>query len=217
MGSTRLKGKVMKPIKGKPVIFYLLSQLKKSKLIDKIVVATSTKKENDVLVKFVKSLGFDVFRGSENDVLKRFYDCAKRYKAEIIVRITGDEPLIDPFIVDRVIRDHLSKKADYTSTKLKRTIPQGLDVEVFSINTLKVIYKLSKTKYEREHVTPFIYNNPNKFKINSFQTKKRYSPDLILTLDTLKDFKFIKRIIEKLYKERKIIKMEEIIKFVLKK
>ena len=148
MGSTRLPGKMMKKINGKPMVFYLPEQLKYSKLIDQVVIATSVQPENDEMYEYLKSIGVEVFRGPEDDVLKRFVMVAEKYKPDIIVRITGDEPLIDPFLVDKVIQEHIDSGADYTSTKeykkgeYIRTVPMGLDSEVFSTQGLMKIDKM---------------------------------------------------------------------------
>ena len=137
MGSTRLPGKVLKKINNISLIEILLKRLEKSRLINKTIIATSTNKENDELVSAVRRLGIEVFRGSENDVLRRYYDAAKLYNFNTIVRITGDCPIIDPNIVDDVISLYQKSNVDYASNTEPPTFPDGLDVEVFSLNALK--------------------------------------------------------------------------------
>ena len=156
MGSVRLPGKMLMPILEKPMIFYLFSQLKHCRELDSFILATSTNAENDPLADFASSQGVPVFRGSEDDVLSRFLEASRAYGADLIVRVTGDEPLIDPFIVDEAVRQHLALGADYTSTKIDRTIPQGLDVEIFSFAVLEKIAQLSDTPYEKEHETSLL-------------------------------------------------------------
>ncbi|MFL0162049.1 cytidylyltransferase domain-containing protein [Aquirufa salirivi] len=156
MGSTRLPNKVMKLINGKPLIEYLLLRVSKAKLIDKVVVATSVNSNNDILASFVKSLGFDTFRGSEHDVLSRYYEAAKFFNATTILRITADCPLIDPEIIDLVIEDFRNNSCDYSSNINPPTFPDGLDVEVFSFTALEKAYNEAKSPFEREHVTPII-------------------------------------------------------------
>tara|TARA_B110000014_G_C20095688_1_gene574278 strand:- start:613 stop:1359 length:747 start_codon:yes stop_codon:yes gene_type:complete len=159
MGSTRLPGKVLKAINGVTLIEILLQRLSQSKLIDKIVLATGENKENDILQEKVRKLEFEVFRGSEDNVLDRYYQAAKLYRAKTIVRITGDCPFIDSFIVDKVIGLFLDKELDYVSNTDPPTFPDGLDVEVFSFKELEKAQEQAETMYEREHVTPLIRQN----------------------------------------------------------
>ena len=156
VGSTRLPGKVLKKINGKPLIEILFHRLNQSKKIDKIILATSKNTENDPLVKLITKLGDDVFRGSENDVLGRYYNAAKSYTPKTVVRITGDCPIIDPTLVDEVISLYEKEKADYVSNTNPPTFPDGLDTEVFSFEALKVAHEQAKEPFDREHVTPFI-------------------------------------------------------------
>jgi len=156
VGSTRLPGKVLKEIHGKTLIEILFSRLNRSQRIDKAILATSTNKENDTLVSVVENLQIDVFRGSEHDVLGRFFYAAQAYQATDVVRITADCPLIDPGLVDRLIERYLEDHVDYASNNHPPTYPDGLDAEVFSFAALKVAHEQSTTAYDREHVTPYI-------------------------------------------------------------
>ena len=146
MNSTRLPGKVLKKVGDRSLIEILLTRLSKSKMVDRIVLATSKNKENSPLASTVEKLGFDVFRGSEDDVLNRYYQTAKKYAPKTIVRITGDCPIIDPLIVDKVIYLYQNKCADYASNTNPPTYPDGLDVEVFSFDMLKEANELLKPK-----------------------------------------------------------------------
>ena len=193
MNSTRLPGKVLKTVGDKSLIEILLSRLSKSKKIDKIVLATSKNKENDVLASAVEKLGFEVFRGSEDDVLDRYFQTAKKYAPKTVVRITGDCPIIDPLIVDQVISLYQKESADYASNTNPPTYPDGLDVEVFSFNKLKEANDLAKTKYEREHVTPFIRQNNKSKNINLFNDDNLSNDRW--TVDDPEDFLFIKNIL----------------------
>ena len=181
VGSTRLPGKVLKKVNGKPLIEILFHRLAQSKKIDKIILATSVNKENDPLERKIKKLGYDVFRGSENDVLGRYYNAAKPYSPKSIVRITGDCPIIDPAIIDEVISLYEKENADYASNTDPPTYPDGLDVEVFSFDSLIEANEKAKTSHEREHVTPFIREN-NKLKninlsIDTDLSKERWTVD----------------------------------------
>jgi spore coat polysaccharide biosynthesis protein SpsF len=217
MNSKRLPGKSMKEILGKPMIYYTFYQLKFSKLIDEMMLATSTQPENDEMARFVSTMGVKVFRGSEDDVLGRFVEATKGYGDDcVIVRITGDEPLIDPAIVDAVIKDHLKKQADYTSTKIIRTIPQGMDLEVFPKKVLLKTAELANADFDKEHITPYIYNHPNDFKIYAYQSKKEFSIKPVLTVDVIEEFELIRKIIEGIYKEGKPMKSSQILNFIKK-
>ena len=146
LGSTRLPGKVLKKIQNKVVLDYVIDRLKTCKKIDEIVLAITTNKKDDVLEKYAKDKKINYIRGSEEDVLSRYYEAAKKYNADIIVRITSDCPLIDPKIVDEIITKHLENNADYTANIIERTYPRGLDTEVFNFNTLETSFKLGIEK-----------------------------------------------------------------------
>ena len=166
MGSTRLPGKVMKKIVGIPSIEIILKRLKKSKEAEKVIVATYKNEENEVLIKHLKKIKADYFCGNENDVLNRFYKAAKKYKAKIIVRITGDCPLVDVEIVDEFIRKFKKEKPDYLSNCDPWTYPDGLDVEVFSNELLKKAEKKATKAQRREGgvILSYLRNNLNKTK-----------------------------------------------------
>jgi len=167
--SSRLPGKTMKTICGKPMILLMLERLSKSKLIEKIIVATTTNSEDDVLFKTVTAAGFDVFRGSEFDCLDRHYQVGKLFNADYVCKITSDDPLIDPLLTDQVIQYFLnSEDFDYVSNVHPPTYPDGLDVEVFKMSALEKAWNESKDPFEREHTTPFIWSNPSIFKIGNF-------------------------------------------------
>ena len=159
MGSTRLPNKVMMEINHIPIIELLINRLSNSKRINQIVLATSDNENNIPLVRHVKSLGYEVFAGSEGDVLGRYYHAAKSYKADVVVRITGDCPLIDSIIVDEVIDGFVDSNSDYASNREPPTYPDGLDVEVVSIEVLQDAHKKAKENFQREHVTPYIINS----------------------------------------------------------
>ena len=162
MSSTRLPGKVMMTIDGtNTLLYYVITQLQHSKLLDKIIVATTNLQEDDIIVKFIEKMGIGYFRGNSTDVLDRYYQCAKRFSISKIIRITGDNPLIDPSIVDQVIHKFESGLYDYVATQPPRTFPQGTDYEVFSFKALERAWHEAKKPSEREHVTPYFYNHPN--------------------------------------------------------
>jgi len=166
VGSTRLPGKIMKKILGKTVLIHDLDRIKEMKTINKIVVATTDLEEDDIIVKAVN--GYDrnigIYRGSECDVLDRYYKAAKEFNATVIVRITSDCPLIDPKVSDLVVEAFLKNDCDYCCNTLPRTFPHGLDTEVFSFDALEQAWEEAKSPYEREHVTPYIRGDTNKFR-----------------------------------------------------
>ena len=192
MGSSRLPGKVMKTINDTPMIKLLLERLKLSNEIDKIVVAIPSKKKDEELKDFLRSNGYLCETGSEDDVLDRYSRVSKKYKADIVVRITGDCPLIDPVLVDKVIELFKTNDIDYCSNICPPSFPDGLDVEVFSSSVLYKIHKESKDIFDREHVTSYIRNS-NNFKKLNYEHKEDLS-SLRLTVDELDDFILIDNI-----------------------
>ena len=215
MGSTRLPGKVLKTILGKTVILWDLERVSLSKLINDIVVAIPVGKENDIIADTIQNHnpGILISRGSEDDVLDRYYNAAKKSKAEIVVRITSDCPLIDPVVVDKVIEQFLNIDCDYCSNSLKRTYPRGLDTEVFSFDVLVKAWREAKKDYEREHVTPYIIENPEKFKLINVSNDIDLSQHR-WTLDTKEDFEFIKEVYQKIYPEKHIFFMDDILELL---
>ena len=191
IGSKRLRGKILKNIKGKPNILLLLDRLSKSKLIKETIVAIPNTKENDKLEKLLKPK-YKVFRGSEDNVLKRYFLCAKKYSIKNILRITSDCPLIDPRIVDKIGKIYLTGNYDYVSNIENRSFPDGMDMEFFSFKTLKKVYLNSLSNYDKEHVTKYILRS-DKFKKFNYTDKINYS-NLRITLDRIEDFYLINKI-----------------------
>jgi len=194
MGSTRLLGKSLIDICGKPLVQRVIERVGYSKLIDDLVVATTEKHADDVIVELCRDLGAKYFRGSEDDVLDRYYCCAKRFNVEIVVRVTADDPFKDPVVIDKVIGALLeSHGLDYVSNTIKPTFPDGLDIEVFTCKTLEKAWKEATRKSDREHVTPYIWRNPNIFKIRNIENNVDLS-HLRWTLDTSRDLEFAREI-----------------------
>jgi len=193
MGSARLPGKVLKKIVGIPAIEILLARLSCSKLIHEICLATSHNVENDQLCNVIEKIGYRVIRGSETDVLQRFWDASEATSADIVVRITGDCPVVDPKLVDKVIKMYLEADVAYASNIDPPTFPDGLDVEVFSKSSLEVANLCAKSDFEREHVTPFIRNG--NFKKKNF-INIRDTSNLRLTLDEPEDLILLQKVFE---------------------
>jgi len=197
MGSARLPNKVMKPIGGVPMIEILLSRLSKAVELDQIVVATSLDERNNPLVTHVQKLGFACEQGSENDVLDRFVQAAKAHQADVIVRITGDCPLVDPALVDEVIRRFKAADVDYFSNISPPTYPDGLDIEVCTFRALEQAWQKTDKPYDREHVTPYVRES-GQFKAASMQHSQDFSA-LRWTVDELADFAVIEKIFQHFY------------------
>jgi spore coat polysaccharide biosynthesis protein SpsF (cytidylyltransferase family) len=215
LDSTRLPEKVLLKIQGKTILEHIISRVKCSKYINQIVVATTINKSEDVLVDFIKTNSLcDVFRGSVDNVLERFFLCAKKYNADIIVRITADDPIKDSEIIDIAVKKILdNEKLDYCSNTVKPTYPEGLDIEVFRFSALLKTYNEAKLKSEQEHVTPYIWKHPEIFNIENFEYKENLS-SWRWTLDKSEDFEFMKIIYKNLYDKNKIFSYKDVIKFI---
>lgn len=212
LGSSRLPGKVMKKICGKTVLEHVYERLKLSKYLNDIVIATTDKDEDKKIIGLCEELGINYFVGSEDDVLSRYYNCAKKYNIDLVVRITSDCPLIDSKILDEMLSFYINNKYDLVTNagdEIYRTYPRGLDIEIFSFNLLKTAYLKANQNYEKEHVTPYIYENG--FNIYYYKNDKNYSK-YRLTLDTKEDFELINKIYYELYNDNRGFFLEDIIK-----
>ena len=210
MGSSRLPNKVLMKINGEQTVLeHVIKQLSFCKSISKIIVATTNLKQDDVIEELVKKLEIDVFRGDSSDVLDRYYQCAKKFNLDNIVRITSDCPLIDPEIVDKVIRKYEMEKFDYVTNTLIRTFPIGLDTEIFSFDVLEKTWKNAILPSEREHVTPFIRNKKMDFSVGNIEHEEDLSK-IRVGLDRKEDYELIKIIVNEF--EKRPILLQDIIK-----
>ncbi len=205
-GSTRLPGKVLKEVRGKSLLQIHLERLKKCSKISEIIVATTVKEEDSIIYDKAIEWGFSASRGSELDVLDRFYQAVKDKNADWIVRVTSDCPLIDPVLVDQVIDFVQENNKDYGSNGLIEHFPDGQDVEVFKFSALELAWKNARLQSEREHVTPYIRNHANKngsnlFTAISFPCESDFS-NIRMTVDESSDFELIKILINKLGVEK---------------
>ena len=214
MGSTRLPGKTMEKItKDKRVIDFVVEQLKFSKIIEKIIVAIPDSIEDDVTYNHLLSKKIQTYRGSLKNVLDRYYQCAKNISSSVIVRVTADCPLIDPEIVDKVITKFIKNKFDYVSNTHPRTFPYGTETEVFSFNALEKAWNETSNDFDREHVTPYFYKNPNKFSIGNVIQEKDQS-NYRWTIDYNEDLELVKYIANNIIK--KPILTNDIINLIIK-
>lgn len=200
MGSTRLPGKVMKKVMGKPLLEFLIERLKQVRGADGFAILTSTHPADTEIVDFCQAKGVLCYRGPEEDVLTRYHRVATQRAPDAIVRITADCPLIDPDIIDQVIqmfRDGYPAY-DYISTGIERTFPRGLDVEIMSLEALDQAFHRANDPSEREHVTLYIYRHPELFKLKNFSSETPLAHHR-WTVDTPEDFELIKLILENLY------------------
>jgi len=216
MGSTRLPGKVMMDIMGKPLLWHVVRRVSASQYISKVVVATSLSKKDDLIEEFLKTHGIEFFRGSENDCLDRYYETAKKFKADVVVRITSDCPLICPEIIDKVITEYLEGDYDYVSNTIFYTYPDGCDVEVFSFTALQRAWKESKDTVEREHVTPYMRNS-RKFRIKNVYNEIPVNPEEYKwSVDRVEDLIFVREVYNNLFSDDRIFSYEEIMNLLKK-
>jgi len=213
LGSKRLPGKVLKKINGKTILEYVINRLKKTKLSNNIIVATTNREEDKKIIKVAKKANCHTFRGSTNNVLNRYYKAAVHYKVKNIVRITSDCPLIDPKIINKVYFFYLKNNYDYVSNKIFPTYPIGMGLEILNFRSLKKTNRLTTSSYDKEHVTPYIYKNPKKFKIKNIGLKKKLL-NYRIVLDYKEDFKLISNILKHFNKQIKDFTLKDIIKYI---
>lgn len=197
VSSSRLPSKVLLPILGKPMLFRQIERVKKSFMLDELIIATSDSIDDNPIEDLCLDENISFYRGSLDDVLKRFIDVADNYKANVIVRLTGDCPLIDPQLIDEIVSEFLGSNFDYLSNCNPATFPDGLDVEVFTYEALKEASLNATLPSHREHVTPYIRNRES-FSVGNYESKKDYS-NLRWTVDEPEDFELINKIYEYLY------------------
>jgi spore coat polysaccharide biosynthesis protein SpsF len=197
MGSTRLPGKVLRDLEGETVLARVVNRLRRSRLINELLVATTDHPADDVIVAECRRISAAVCRGDEQDVLDRYFRAAQLAKAEVVVRITSDCPLIDPEITDKTVAAFLEARPDYASNVLIRTYPRGLDTEVMSFAALARVWREARNPYQREHVTPFIYEHPADFRMVSVTGDADYSAHR-WTVDTPEDLEFVRGVYARL-------------------
>lgn len=215
VSSSRLPGKVLRPILGRPMLMLQIERLRRSLKIDRLLVATSTEASDDPLARTCAEYGVDCFRGSLTDVLDRYCKAAEPYSPEHVVRLTGDCPLADPEVIDQVISMHLNDGNDYTSNTLSPSFPDGLDVEMIRYRALVKAGADAKLASEREHVTAFIYKNPEIFKLGGLRSVQDLS-GLRWTVDELADFETVSAIYEALYPTKADFSTEDILQWLQK-
>jgi spore coat polysaccharide biosynthesis protein SpsF len=215
MGSTRLPGKVLRPLCGKTILAHVIDRVRASEAIDAIVVATTDRPADDTLAALVPTLGVTLFRGSEDDVLSRYYGAARAAQADTVIRITADCPLFDGGVLRVMLNEFTSRRAhgqalDYLSNTLARTYPRGLDAEIFDFATLERTQREAAQAFEREHVTPYIYGHPERFALANHVGVPDLS-QLRWTLDTDEDWRLIEAIYTALYRPDRLFGTNDIL------
>lgn len=211
-GSNRLPNKVLMELCGKPMLEHIIERVKICQNVDHIIVATTVKDNDAAIVALCEKMGIECYRGSEEDVLDRYYQAACAHMPDNVIRVTADCPLIDSVLIDDIIAIHIKGDYDYTSNTLVETYPDGLDVEVFKFNALEKAWKEATLASEREHVTPYI-----KFKGEFTRHSVERSPSLAekrWTVDTDKDFQVVSQIYNALYMDKQYFGTEEILQFI---
>ena len=193
MGSTRLPGKVLMQICGRSMLDWVVTRTLHARMLDEVVVATTDSPADDAIVAECAQLGVPVFRGSEEDVLDRYHRAAEAYDAETVVRITSDCPLIDPEVVDLVVQAFRDTAPDYAGNALERWFPRGLDCEAMSSAALMTAWRDARQPYERTHVTPYIYQHPELFRLASVRAPSNHGA-LRWTVDTVEDLEFVRAV-----------------------
>jgi len=193
MGSSRLPGKVMAEIAGKPMLFHVVNRVRRAKKIHQVAVATSTHASDDPIAVFCDGNGISCFRGSEEDVLDRFYRAAKHFQADVIVRLSSDCPLHDPEVIDRVVEALLEGDADFVSGGMKTTYPDGLDAAAFPMAVLDQTWREAKLTSDREHVTTYIHKHPEIFRLKTVRCNEDLSHHR-WTVDEPQDLEFVRTV-----------------------
>jgi len=195
MGSTRLPGKVLVDIEGEPMLVRVVERAKRAETLQTVVVATTVEPQDDVVAALCVERGYQYERGHPTDVLTRYLNVTHKYRADVIVRLTGDCPLIDPEVIDYTVTLFLNSepRVDYASNRIIRTYPIGLDVEVMTMGALERAGLEAKELYQREHVTPYLYEEPGRFRVVSVESGGDYGR-LRWTVDTAEDLAFVREI-----------------------
>lgn len=194
MGSSRLPGKVLQDLAGQPMLARVFHRASRADTLDRVVIATSTAKQDDAIETMCNTHSWPIFRGNEDDVLDRYYQAAQHYKADIIVRITADCPLIEPRIIDSLVDPICTHPLDYVNNRLPPiSFPRGMEMDVMTCKTLQSVWKKDKNPKWREHVTPYIYNHPECYRIHTVRNDQNHA-HLRWTVDAPEDLIFVRKI-----------------------
>jgi len=215
VGSSRLPMKVLRDIEGKPMLQHVVARVRHSELVQEVIIATTHSKKDEAILELARKNKVKCFRGSEEDVLDRYYQVARTFQIDVVVRITADCPLVDPRVVDQVIDLFLRSNFDYVSNghppTCSQTYPDGLDTEVFTFRSLKKAWEDATKLSDREHVTSYIWSHPESFRIGNLENENDLS-QLRWTVDEKDDLKFVQELYRRLYEEGKVFYMGDILK-----
>ncbi|MEN0057471.1 MAG: glycosyltransferase family protein [Bdellovibrio sp.] len=211
LGSTRLPGKVLMDIAGYPLIHHVFARLKPSTLVNKFILATTDLPQDDALAEWAAQQGLDCYRGSETDVLDRYYQAAKIFKVDIVVRVTADDPFKDYRMLDAMLAELETKKKDFISNNNPPSFPEGMDLEIMTFESLQKAAQQARDSFEREHVTQYIYRHPEMFKIANFRNQEGDFSDLRWTLDTEADLTMTRAVYENLFSSKSLFQYEDIL------
>ncbi len=214
MSSSRLPGKNLLDLEGKPVLWHTVTRAQASKHAEEVIVATSTEKSDDATEFFCKENSFPVYRGSLDDVLKRYYECAREFKLDQIVRIGGASPLIDASVIDGMIEEFeiaVQEGIDYMGNVMKRVYPRGLDAEIFTFEALEKTWVNASTEEEHEHVTPYMRKY---LKTRPYIVAEDLQGDFRLTIDEIDDYRIIREVYRRFYTGNGLVDMREVIRFL---
>jgi spore coat polysaccharide biosynthesis protein SpsF len=215
MTSTRLPGKIVRPILGRPTLELLIERLRRASSVEDVIVATTANATDDNVEELCRKIGAGCFRGSEDDVLDRVLSAAHQYDVGLIVEITGDCPLIDPAVVDQLVAMYREGGSDYCANVMKRTFPRGLDTQVFPTSVLEEVARLTDDPVDHEHVSLYIYNHPERFRLRNLESGlPEEFWDLRLTVDTPQDFDLIRQIYEELYPDNPAFGLDDVIALI---
>ena len=215
-GSTRFPNKIFADIDGKPLLWHVVNRLKYSKMIDDIIIATTVYPIDDTIENWCNSESVKCFRGSENDVLNRYYCTSVAFPSDVIVRVTADDPFKDPEVIDKVIRKLIDEKLDLVTNNFPPSFPEGLDCEAFTFKVLEFMEKTTQDSFEREHVTQYVYHNPNLFNIGNVVSEVQLS-SYRWTIDNKEDYEMVKAVYANREKGSKgILLMNEILDILSK-
>jgi len=212
-GSTRLPNKIFKLIEGKPLIWHITERVKRAKLVDEVIIATTTNAMDDSVEQWCNENGVAIYRGSENDVLNRYYGAAVKAKADVVIRITCDDPFKDPGVIDGTVQYFLDNQFDFASNNNPPTFPEGLDVEVMTFKTLETMEQNAATDFEREHVTQYVYKNPDKFSVGNYPYERDLSK-LRWTIDTENDLEMARLVYSQLYPAKPFFTYKDILELL---
>jgi spore coat polysaccharide biosynthesis protein SpsF len=216
VGSTRLPSKVFAEIEGKPFLWHVVNRLKQSKYLDSIIIATTINKNDDIIASWSEENDVKCYRGSENNVLERYYEAAKHYSSETIIRITADDPFKDYQIMDAVIEKFQTEGVDFACNNNPPSYPEGIDIEVFSFEAIEKAYLNAKSTFEKEHVTQYFYKNPETFKISNLKNKENLS-SLRWTVDEEKDLVMTRKVYSELFPIKEVFLMNDILELINEK